>query len=103
MRKLLFTVFTVLLLILTGCGSGMRFKIAGNYLEYNGGTTLYHYDKDYYLLETLRSEGDEVIWDNTHYRTLVLDYTLSGLKDGEEMSITIKHFRPTRHFEFDLR
>ena len=76
---------------------------AGDYLEYNGGTTLYHYDKDYYLLETLRSEGDGVIWDNTHYRTLVLDYTLSGLKDGEEMSITFKQFRPTRHFEFDLR
>ncbi len=32
----------------------------GDYLEYNGGTTLYHYDADLKLLETITGEGEEI-------------------------------------------
>ena len=85
---------------------GLKFDVkadAGDYLEYDGGTTLYHYDKDYYLLETVPTEGKEVIWSNTRIRAISYGYTLTGLKDGEEMVMSIKQFRPTQQFVFDVK
>lgn len=89
---------------LSFCGFDFDVKAnAGDYLEYNGGTTLYHYDKNYNLLEKLDAEGEEVIWSNPKLRYIHFGYTLTGLKDGDNMAITVKHFRPTQHFEFDVK
>lgn len=83
---------------------GLKFDVtadAGDYLEYDGGTALRHYDKDYYLLETLNAEGREVILNYANgIAAIRFNYTLTGLRDGEEMLIGVKHFSPIRHYEF---
>ena len=84
----------------------MEFKVkaqAGDYLEYDGGKVLRHYDRDYNLLETLTGEGEEIVVHNAGYAGIRFHYTLSGLQDGEHMRLLFKHFRPTRHYEFDVK
>lgn len=90
----------------TAVGTDLEFKVkanAGDYLEYDGGLTLNHYDKDYNLLETLEGKGKEIIVENAGYSGLRFHYTVKGLKEDEFMPITFKSIRATRHYEFDIK
>lgn len=51
---------------------------AGEYLEYNGGKTLYRYDRNYNLIETIESEGRELIYTGTGLGSYTLNYELTG-------------------------
>ncbi len=84
----------------------LEFKVsadAGDYLEYDGKKTLYHYDKDYNLLETLEGVGEELVIPDAGYSPIRFHYTISGLQKDEQMKLEFKHFRPTRRYEFDIR
>lgn len=68
---------------------------AGDYLEYRGGKTLYRYDRDYNLLETVEGTGEELIIDGANLNGLTLRYNLSN----EDLTMTMKYLRKVRTFE----
>ena len=77
----------------------IRFDVtacAGDYLEYYGGKTLCHYDKDYNLIETVEGEGDELIFDGASLSGVTLKYNLSN----DDLTMTMKHIQTVNRYEF---
>lgn len=69
---------------------------AGDYLEYSGGKTLCHYDKDYNLLEKIEGSGRELIFDGAGLGAVTVKYQLSN----DNLTMTMKHIRTVQKFEF---
>ena len=68
---------------------------AGDYLEYRGGMVLYHYDRDYNLLETVEGIGRELVIDGNRSNGISLRYNLSN----DDLTMTMKYIRTVRSFE----
>lgn len=51
---------------------------AGEYLEYDGGTVLKHYDRNYNIIETVEGKGSELIYNSASLGGYTLDYELNG-------------------------
>ncbi len=68
---------------------------AGDYLEYCGGKTLRHFDKNYELIETVEGEGSEILYDGAGSSGVTVKYNLSN----DDLSMTMKHIRTVRTFE----
>jgi len=73
---------------------------AGEYLEYNGGKTLYRYDRDMNLLETVVGEGEELLVDGDSLSGYTLDYNLGGDDDENTMILMLKYIRTRKVFTF---
>lgn len=68
---------------------------AGDYLEYYGGKTLYRYDKDYNLIETVEGVGSEVVYRGTGLGGVTVRYNLSN----DDLTMMMKHIRTIQTFE----
>jgi len=69
---------------------------AGDYLVYEGGLTLKHYDGNFHLKETIGGEGSELIMDGSNIYGLTIHYTT----EGDDMDVTITTCRTKERFTF---
>ncbi|MBQ4048871.1 MAG: hypothetical protein IJC93_10955 [Clostridia bacterium] len=69
---------------------------AGDYLVYEGGLTLKHYDGNFHLKETIGGEGSELIMDGSNVYGLTIHYTT----EGDDMDVTITTCRTKERFVF---
>lgn len=80
----------------------ITFKVtakAGEYLEYKGGKTLYRYDADYNLIETVEGEGIEVNVNGSNICGVCVGYKTTG----DDMRVMFDHIRTERRFEFPIK
>jgi len=67
---------------------------AGEYLEYRGGKTLYRYDRDYNLIETVEGTGSELVVNGNSLSAFTVDYDLIGDNpDQKPMVLMLKYIR----------
>lgn len=81
----------------------ISFKVlanAGEYLEYRGGKTLYRYDKDYNLIDSVEGEGKEVVIDGDGLTAVTVDYDIVDELPGEKPMVPmLKYIRTKRVYE----
>ena len=68
---------------------------AGEYLEYYGGTTLYHYDKDYNFIEKIEGKGREIVINGANLGGVSVKYALTN----DDLAMSMRYIRTLQTFE----
>ena len=87
-------------------GEFLHFKVdakSGDYLEYNGGTTLRHYDADYNLLETIEGKGNPANLQGQNLSGFTFYYDITNDEYPGGMCVVAKHIRTVQKFEISRK